>query len=153
LYDGEGDDHREAETLLTRAISLPGCDGWAYVIFADLCYDEGRDAESERYARLAVQQEPEHSATHAALGRVCSRMGRADEAEREFRYAVALDPWYPDHVYRLAWFLWEQRRQDEARECIIKVLQLDPAYPVDETILRDLDMVNTEAEDTDKSKP
>jgi serine/threonine-protein kinase len=84
-------------------------------------------AKAERYARQALDLEPNLAEAHASMAAVLSnKHGDYSGAEKELRRALELDPNYVTAVYWLGTSIQAQGRFDEALVCFERSRKLDP---------------------------
>ncbi len=82
---------REAEVAFNEALQLDSADVLAYVNYANLLDQQGKNHEAEKFYTKAVQLEPENERAHYNLGLLYKEWKDFNRAKAEFAKAVALD--------------------------------------------------------------
>ena len=87
----------EAETAFEQSIALSqGRYVAAYASLASLLCDQKRFTEAEKFARRAVELDPQEWKGHFNLGRTLLGLNQVDEAEKSLKEAALRRPDFPD---------------------------------------------------------
>ncbi|MCU4159201.1 sulfotransferase [Acidiphilium sp. AL] len=104
-----------AEALIKRIASLDPPAVLAHVQHAQLLVNQGRHAEAETPARLALQLAPRDPTVNHLLGIIFTETGKLQAGERHYRMALGFaDQRDPALIGNLAWNMKQQGRLDEA---------------------------------------
>ena len=115
--------HRDAvDVLLTIAENHPQRAREYYHRLAELSLRLYDDDEAIRFARLAVDLNPNDAQAHARLGEIYRQMQRLDDAVQAYRQALLLDPRAFGHYLELAEIFLSTNRVFEADELYQHVL-------------------------------
>jgi predicted Zn-dependent protease len=111
----------------------------AYVNYADLKRQLGRDDEGEPLLRSALALAPDSATTQHALGLLLVRRKRLDEALTFLARAVELAPEQPRYVYVYAVALHSAGEPARAREVLHQAARRHPDDPTIAAFLAELE--------------
>ena len=115
----------DSRTLFTRVLDVDPRSDAAYTNLAADAIDYGHPAEAERYARQAVQLNPDWATNGITLGVALQRQGRYAEAAKEFLKVAQA---HPDNVVALTNLAIELQRSghlDQAIAICRGLIQMD----------------------------
>ena len=87
-----------------------------YHRIAELSLKTYEDDKAVRFAKLALEKNPDDATAHARLGDVYAKMQRMEEALKEYRTAIDLDPRSFPNYFALAEILLDLGQREEAKE-------------------------------------
>ncbi len=118
---------KEAEEVLTQAITLQPTSPDPHIHLGNLFDDVGKKAEAEREYRRAIVLDAKEPNAHYNLGLLLAESGRHAQAVEEFKAALALRPEDGDTRVSLLESLQAAGRLDEARDVAEAGLRVDPS--------------------------
>lgn len=98
---------------------------WAYTQHPDLSLPQTRDS-SVRYARRALQMDPELPEGHLELGYLYLAQGEREAARQQFERALRLSPSHADAVSAMADYYRDIGRFDEAVRHLKRAIVVEP---------------------------
>ncbi|CAN0286416.1 unnamed protein product, partial [Laminaria digitata] len=113
-YTQEGETARAIEVLQKLSELRPARAKDYYHRIAELSLKNYEEDQAIRYAKLALEKNPDDANAHAQLASVYARMQRIDEAIAEYRVALDLDPRAFNVHFALAELLLEKGNDREA---------------------------------------
>jgi Flp pilus assembly protein TadD len=132
---------KEAEEVLTEAITLQPGSADPHIHLGNLFDDVGKKAEAEREYRRAIVLDDKEPNAHYNLGLLLAESGRHTQAAEEFKAALTLRPEDGDTRVSLIEALQAAGRLDEARDVAEAGLHIDPSR---EEYRKALDKLNAE---------
>ena len=114
--------HDEAIAVLQKLAELrPAVARDYYQRIADLSLKSFDDDQAVRYAKMALEANPDDANAHAQLGEVWAKMQQTDKAIESYRAALDLDPRAFDVYFALAELLLEKGETERAEALYRKV--------------------------------
>jgi tetratricopeptide (TPR) repeat protein len=121
VYSNEGRNTEAIDVLRKLAELRPLRAKEYYHRIAELSLLAYEDDQAVRFAKLALEKNPDDANAHARLADVYAKMRRVEDAIKQYRVAIDLDPRsFPNHL-ALAALLVERDQPDEARQLYMTV--------------------------------
>jgi protein O-GlcNAc transferase len=101
----------------------------ALALMAAICADQNQIEAGMRWARQAIERDPQFAPAYYALGRLGEAAEQYAQAETCYRRVTELDPHHARAHNNVGCMLHVQGRFDEALASYSRALELDPALP------------------------
>ena len=136
-------DHREAETLLRRAIAAAPREAALFNNLGNVLMSAGNFAFAESAYRKAVELKPGYAEAYFNLGNTLRQLNRPEQALAAQRRAIAIRPNYAEALVQLAVLQGEGGAKSDALKTLDMAVAANPQYfdarYYRGTILTDLD--------------